>query len=92
MKDFPGGSAVKNLLAIQDTWVQTLGWEGPLEKEMAIHSSILAWEIPWQMTLVGYSPWGGKESHTTERYAQHSTAILEYAVSLIKRCNQNLRL
>ena len=38
---------VKNLLAMQETWVQFLGWEDPLEKEMAIHSSILAWKIPW---------------------------------------------
>ena len=38
---------VKNLPAMQETWVQSLGWEDPLEKGMAIHSSILAWRIPW---------------------------------------------
>ena len=38
---------VKNLPALQETWVRFLGWEDPLEKEMATHSSILAWEIPW---------------------------------------------
>ena len=38
---FPGGSAM------QETWVQSLGWEDPLEKEKATHSSILAWRIPW---------------------------------------------
>ena len=38
---------VKNLPAMQDTWVQSLGWEDPLEQEMATHSSILAWRIPW---------------------------------------------
>ena len=38
---------VKNLPAIQKTWVQSLGWEDPLEKRMATHSSILAWRIPW---------------------------------------------
>ena len=38
---------VKDLPAMQETWVQSLGQEDPLEKEMAIHSSILAWEIPW---------------------------------------------
>jgi len=38
---------VKNLLAMQETWVQSLGWEVPLEKEMATYSSILAWRIPW---------------------------------------------
>ena len=44
---FPGGSVVKNLPAMQETRVQSLGQEDPLEKEMTIHSSILAWEIPW---------------------------------------------
>ena len=38
---------VKNLLALQKTWVQSLGWEDPLEKEKATHFSILAWRIPW---------------------------------------------
>ena len=38
---------VKNLPAKQEMWVQFLGWEDPLEKEMAAHSIILAWEIPW---------------------------------------------
>ena len=38
---------VKNLPAMQRTWVQSLGWEDPLEKGMATHSSILAWGIPW---------------------------------------------
>ena len=45
---FPGGSAIKNLPAVQETWVQSLGQEDPLEKEVTIHSSILAWEIPWR--------------------------------------------
>ena len=43
----PGGSAVKNLPAMQETQVRFLDWEDPLKKEMATHSSILAWEIPW---------------------------------------------
>ena len=38
---------VKHLPAMQETWVQSLGWEDPLEKEMAPHSSTLAWKIPW---------------------------------------------
>ena len=38
---------VKNLPAVQETWVQSLGWEDPLEKQMATHSSILAWKISW---------------------------------------------
>ena len=39
--------SLKHLPAMQETWVQSLGWEDPLEKEMATHSSILAWKIPW---------------------------------------------
>ena len=38
---------VKRLSAMQETWVRSLGWEDPLEKEMAAHSSALAWRIPW---------------------------------------------
>ena len=44
---YPGGSVVKNLPAMQEMWIGSLGWEDPLENEMSIHSSILAWEIPW---------------------------------------------
>ena len=44
---FPGGSVVKNPPAKQDTWVWSPGREDALEKEMATHASILAWEIPW---------------------------------------------
>ena len=58
----------KNSPAIQETQergVRSLGWEDPLEEEIAIHSSILAWEIQGQRSLVGYSPWGRKESDTT---------------------------
>ena len=42
---------LKCLPAMQETWVQSLGWEDPLEKEMATHSSILAWKIPWTEEL-----------------------------------------
>ena len=44
---FPCGSVVKNPPAMQETWVQSLGWEDPLKKGMATHSSILEWRIPW---------------------------------------------
>ena len=44
---FPVAQTVKNLLAVQETRVQSLGWEDPLEKGMAIHSSMLAWRILW---------------------------------------------
>ena len=56
---------VKNLSAMQETSVQSLGQEDPLEKEMATHSSILARRIP--RTEEPGSPWGCKESDTTER-------------------------
>ena len=51
---------VKNPPAIWETWVQSLGWEYPLEKGKATHFSILAWRIPWTV-------WGRKESDTTEQ-------------------------
>ena len=58
---------IKNLPAVQETWVLSLGWEDPLEKGMATHSSILAWRIPWTEEPGGlYSPWGCKESDMTE--------------------------
>ena len=55
---FPGGSMVKkkkkkNPPAVQDIWVQSLGWEDPLENETAAHCSIHAWEIPWTEEPVG---------------------------------------
>ena len=50
---FPGGSAVKNLPAMQDMWVQSLDREDPLEKQMSIHFSILACKIPWTNEPVG---------------------------------------
>ena len=59
---------VKNLPTMQETQVQFLGREDPLEKGMAIHSSILAWRIPW--SLAGCSPPGRKESDTTEWLTQ----------------------
>jgi len=52
--------SVKNVPAMQETWVRFLGWEDPLEKEMATHSSILAWKAQGQRSLEGYSPWDRK--------------------------------
>ena len=52
---------VKNLPAMQETWVFSLGWEYPLEKEMATHSSTLAWRSPWTVQSMGH-----KESNMTE--------------------------
>ena len=44
---FPDGSVLKNPPVKQETWVRSLGWEDPLEEEIATHSSILAWKTPW---------------------------------------------
>ena len=62
---------VKNLPAVQETQVQSLGEEDPLEKRMATHSIILTWEKPWQRSLVVYSPQGGKD--TTEQLTQKNS-------------------
>ena len=59
---------VKCLYTMRETWVPSLGREDLLEKEMAIHSSTLAWKIPWTEEPGRlHSPWGHKESDTTER-------------------------
>ena len=58
---------VKNLPAMQETQVQSLGQEDFLEKEMATYSSTLAWKIHGRRSLVGYSPWDRKELDMTER-------------------------
>ena len=56
---------VKNLPAVQGTRVRFLGWEDPLEKEMATHSSILAWRIPWTEEPGRLQSTGSQESDTT---------------------------
>ena len=55
---------VKNLSAMQETQVHSVGWKDPLEKEMASHSSILAWEIPWTEKPGGLQSTGSPKSHT----------------------------
>ena len=57
---------VKNQPAMWETWIQFLGWEDPLEKGKAIHSSVLAWRIPWTVQ-------SRKESDTTERLSLKDT-------------------
>ena len=57
---------VKNPPAMQETWVLSLGWEAPLEEGMATHSSILAWRIHGQRSLVDCSLWGRIELDTAE--------------------------
>ena len=62
---------LKHLPAMWETWVRSVGREDPLEKEMATHSSILAWRIPWTEELGGLQSMGRKESDTTERLHYH---------------------
>ena len=64
---------MKNLSAKQETWVRSLDREDPLEEGMAIHSSTLAWRIPWTEGPGGLLPWGHKESDMAERlmYTHH---------------------
>ena len=57
---------VKNLSAIQKTWVQFLGWEDPLEKEMAIQSNILDWRIPWTEEPSRLQPTWSQQDQVTD--------------------------
>ena len=69
---FLGGSDVKNLPAVQETWVRFLGWEDPLEEEMATHSSVLAWEIPWTGEPGGLQSLGSQRvGHNLATKQQH---------------------
>ena len=67
---------VKSLSAMQEIWVLFLGWENRLEKEMATHSGILAWRIPWTEGSGRLQSMGSQESDTTERLSVH-TVIYE---------------
>ena len=68
---FPGDSGGKESPATRETWIQSLGWEEPLEKEMATHSSILAWITPWTEEP------GGLQSMRSQR-VRHDTAQHSY--------------
>ena len=69
---------------MRETWVQSLGREDLLQKEMATHSSILAWKIPWTESLVGYSPQGHKELDTTEQLHFHFHFAIRITVIQVK--------
>ena len=71
---------VKNLSAMQETQVWPLAWEDLLEKGMAMHSSILAWRIPWTKEPGGLHPWGRKESDKIE---QLTLSLLGYVITHI---------
>ena len=72
---------VKNLPAVWETYVQSLGWEDPLEKGKATHSSILSWRIPWTVQSIG-----SQESDMTERFSFHFTATTNIPLSGGKLC------
>ena len=69
----------KNLLAMQETWVQSLDWEDPLKEEMASHSRFLLGKFHGHRSLTGYSLWDHKELNTTElslTYLRSLNAVL----------------
>ena len=66
---------VKNLPAMCETWVQSLGWEDPLEEGMATHSSILAWRIPWTEEPCGVQS-TGSQTVTHDCATKHSTELI----------------
>ena len=75
---------VKRLSAMQETWVRSLGQEDPLEKEMATHSSILAWKIPWMEEpgrLQSYNPF--VESDTNLLSLSNQTKYFEVLIKII---------
>ena len=74
MLGFPGGANGKESTCqeMQETWVWSVGQEDPLEKEVATHPVLLPGKSRGQRILVGYSPWGCKESDTTEQLSAHT--------------------
>ena len=74
---------VKNLPAMQEIWVQPLGWEDPLEKEWLPTPVFLPGEFHGQRNLAGYSPWGRKESDTTEQLTYFTLSVTKKKYVLI---------
>ena len=72
----------RNLPAMQEIQVRSLGQEDPPEKGMATHSSILAWRIPQQRSLEGYHPWGSEESDTIERLAPSLSQFMPFCIQV----------
>ena len=88
---FPGGSDVKNLPAMQETRVSSLGGEDPLEKGMATPSSILAWRIPRREEPVGYSPWSHKESGTQLSDQHPRCYLISFSLYRYRNCGLEIR-
>ena len=70
---------IKNPPAMQEIWVQSLGQEDPLKKEMATCSSIFAWEMPWTEDTDGLQPWGCRVRHdlVTENIHRNKKRVCE---------------
>ena len=80
---------VKHLPTMQETWVQSLGQEDLLEKEMAIHSSILAWKIPWTEEPGRLQSMGSQKSDTTESLSMYAHMCIVHGV-VVAHCDFHL--
>ena len=87
---FPGGSMVKKPPAMQETRVQFLDWEDPLEKEMVTHSSILTWEIPWTEESGELQSMGSQRVNSVTKPQQQKPAHLLYLLVSHCCCNRLL--
>ena len=76
--DFPGDSAVKSLPAMQETWVQSMGWSDPWEESMATHSSTLTWRISWTEES------GGLQSTESQSGMTERLTLITYLLTGIK--------
>ena len=83
---------IKNQPAMQETQVWSLRWEDPLEKEMATHSSMLAWESHGQRSLAGYSPWSHKSrtwlKQLNHHHLQWASMVAQTAKNLPAKCRR----
>ena len=79
---------VKNLPATWETQVQSLGWEDPLEKEMATPSSILAWRILWTEDLGRPQSMGSQEADTTQQLNRHHISLIYLVAPTVSVCLQ----
>ena len=78
---------------MQETWVQSAGWDDPLEKEMATHSSILAWEVPWTWSPGDYHLWNHRVVHDLmTKQQQHMVFFFKktYGLYLQKEVNSSV--
>ena len=80
---------VKNLPAMQEIWVQSLGWEDPLEKEWLPTPVFLPGEFHGQRSLAVYSPWGRKESDTTEQLTYFTLSVTKKKYVLILKTRRS---